>query len=110
MASQNAVQNIIQQQVLKAAEIIEERLDEEIRNLDELKSDDIESLRERRLLQLKLQAKRKQEYLAKVTILNMDGSLRCSYYRGILVCRDMEITMSWGTRSSSLKLSRNLPM
>ena len=68
MATEKVVQNIIQQQVLKAAEIIEERIDEEIRQLDELKSDDIESLRERRLLQLKLQAKRKQEYLAKVRV------------------------------------------
>ena len=66
MATEKVVQNIVQQQVLKAAEIIEERLDEEIRQLDELKTDDIESLRERRLQQLKLQAKKKQAYLAKV--------------------------------------------
>jgi thioredoxin-like negative regulator of GroEL len=59
------VQNVIQQQVLKAAQIIEERLDEEIKQLDELKSDDIETLRERRLMQLKNQAKKRQEYLAK---------------------------------------------
>jgi hypothetical protein len=37
-----------------------------------LKSDDIESLRERRLQQLKLQAKRKQEYLAKVLLLMIE--------------------------------------
>lgn len=63
--AQQAVQNLLQQQVLKAAEIIEERLDEEIRQLDELKSDDIESLRERRLQQLKLQARKRQEYTAR---------------------------------------------
>lgn len=61
------VQNLIQQQVLKAAQIIEERLDEEIKQLDELKSDDIETLRERRLMQLKNQARKRQEYLAKVS-------------------------------------------
>lgn len=70
MAAQQteAVTNLIQQQVLKAAEIIEERLDQEIKNLDELKSDDIEKLRERRLLQLKKEAKKRQEYLARVSI------------------------------------------
>lgn len=61
------VQNSIEQQVLKAAQIIEERLDEEIKQLDELKSDDIEALRERRLIQLKNQARKRQEYLAKVS-------------------------------------------
>ncbi|XP_065222549.1 uncharacterized protein LOC135847078 [Planococcus citri] len=61
----NAVTNIIQQQVLKAAQIIEERLDEEIKQLDDLKCDDIEKLRERRLLQLKKEAKKRQEFLAK---------------------------------------------
>lgn len=61
------VQNSIEQQVLKAAQIIEERLDEEIKQLDELKSDDIEVLRERRLMQLKNQARKRQEFLAKVS-------------------------------------------
>ncbi|XKL61902.1 hypothetical protein PGB90_001735 [Kerria lacca] len=64
-AQQEVVANIIQQQVLKAAEIIEERLDEEIKTLDDLKGDDIEKLREKRLLQLKKEAKKRQEYLAK---------------------------------------------
>lgn len=63
------VSNLIQQQVLKAAQIIEERLDEEIKQLDDLKCDDIEKLRERRLLQLKKEAKKRQEFLAKVNLL-----------------------------------------
>ncbi len=69
MAAQqgDAIANVIQEQVLKAAQIIEERLDEEIKALDDLKSDDIEKLREKRLLQLKREAKKRQEYLAKVT-------------------------------------------
>lgn len=66
----SSVTNIIQQQVLKAAQIIEERLDEEIKQLDDLKCDDIEKLRERRLLQLKREAKRRQEFLARVITIN----------------------------------------
>lgn len=64
----SSVTNIIQQQVLKAAQIIEERLDEEIKQLDDLKCDDIEKLRERRLLQLKKEAQKRQEYLARVSV------------------------------------------
>lgn len=98
MAAQQteAVTNLIQQQVLKAAEIIEERLDQEIKSLDELKSDDIEKLRERRLLQLKKEAKIRQEYLARVKITFYSVRFIASTfpYNFVLFYRDTEITMN----------------
>lgn len=67
-APAQSVSNLIEQQVLKAAQIIEERLDDQIRQFDDLNSDDIEKLREKRLLQLKKEAKTRQENLAKVNV------------------------------------------
>uniref|UniRef100_A0A1I8FBI5 Thioredoxin domain-containing protein n=1 Tax=Macrostomum lignano TaxID=282301 RepID=A0A1I8FBI5_9PLAT len=49
----------LESQLVKAAQVIEERLDSQIERLDNLKEDDIEQLRERRLRQMKEQAKQR---------------------------------------------------
>lgn len=61
---QSVAEKIIQDQVLKVAESVEQKLDEELQRLDELDSDGIEKLRQERLEQLKKQAKQKQHWLA----------------------------------------------
>uniref|UniRef100_A0A1I8FBA7 SID1 transmembrane family member 1 n=1 Tax=Macrostomum lignano TaxID=282301 RepID=A0A1I8FBA7_9PLAT len=57
-------------QMVRAAKMIEQRLDNEIERLENLNEDDLERLRERRLRQLKEQAKQRDEWLA-----NGHGSL-----------------------------------
>ncbi|PAA90154.1 hypothetical protein BOX15_Mlig033109g2, partial [Macrostomum lignano] len=54
----------LESQLVKAAQVIEERLDSQIERLDNLKEDDIEQLRERRLRQMKEQAKQRDEWVA----------------------------------------------
>lgn len=62
-----SVAETIHNQVLKVAETVEQKLDEELQRLDELDSDGIEKLRQERLEQLKKQAKQKQLWLAIVS-------------------------------------------
>ena len=51
--------------ILKAAEIIEDQLDGQIEKLDNLGSDDLEKLREKRLKAIKDKAKQQQEFITK---------------------------------------------
>jgi len=59
-----AVEKVLQDQVLRVAETVEQQLDAEIQKLDELDTDGIEKLREERLDQLKKQVKQKQHFLS----------------------------------------------
>ncbi|GLH12472.1 Viral IAP-associated factor homolog [Gryllus bimaculatus] len=59
-----AVEKAIQNQVLKVAETVEQQVDAEIQALEKLDIDDIEKLREKRLQDMKKQAKQHQEWLA----------------------------------------------
>ncbi|XP_063239685.1 thioredoxin domain-containing protein 9 [Bacillus rossius redtenbacheri] len=55
---------VLQQQLLRAAEVVEEQLDDELRKLDRLDEDGMEELRERRLRALKKQAEQRQLWLS----------------------------------------------
>jgi hypothetical protein len=58
------VRQTVEKSLLKAAEVIEEKLDAEIDLLDNTDADDLERLREKRLRQLKKQTEQKRELLA----------------------------------------------
>eukprot|EP00250_Pteridium_aquilinum_P031029 c4277_g1_i1 orf=444-1079(-) len=60
----SALQKVIEQQVLTVAQVVEEKLDDEISKLDKLDEDDLEALRERRLQQLKKMAAKKQHWVS----------------------------------------------
>lgn len=64
-----SVEKILQDQVLRVAQTVEQQLDAEIQKLDELDSDGIEQLRLDRLDQLKKQAKQKQHWMSIVSLL-----------------------------------------
>ena len=57
------VQQAIEQNVLAAAKHVEDQLDDQLHALENLDSEDVEQLRQKRLLQLKLQARKKQAWL-----------------------------------------------
>jgi len=60
------MENVLEKQLLKVAETIEQKLDQEIQKLDELDLDSIENIREHRLQQMKKMIKQKEEWIAKV--------------------------------------------
>lgn len=60
------MENVLEKQLLKVAESIEQKLDQEIQKLDELDLDSIENIREHRLQQMKKMIKQKEEWMAKV--------------------------------------------
>lgn len=62
------MENVLEKQLLKVAETIEQKLDQEIQKLDELDLDSIENIREHRLQQMKKMIKQKEEWMAKVPI------------------------------------------
>lgn len=55
---------ILEQQVLSAAKAVEDKLDEQIAALERLDPDDIEALRERRMLQMRRAAERRAKWRA----------------------------------------------
>ncbi|KAK9833826.1 hypothetical protein WJX74_007004 [Apatococcus lobatus] len=57
------VQQVVENHLLNAAKDMEDQLDEEMHRLGKLDHDDMEQLRERRILQMKQQADRKREWL-----------------------------------------------
>lgn len=63
------MENVLQKQLLKVAETIEQKLDQEIQRLDELDLDSIENIREHRLQQMKKMIKQKEEWMAKVKMI-----------------------------------------
>ncbi|KAI5059239.1 hypothetical protein GOP47_0025558 [Adiantum capillus-veneris] len=60
----SALQKVIEQQVLTVAQVVEEKIDDEIAKLDRLDEDDLEMLRERRLQQMKKMAAKKQHWVS----------------------------------------------
>lgn len=62
------MENVLEKQLLKVAETIEQKIDQEIQRLDELDLDSIENIREHRLQQMKKMIKQKEEWMAKVNI------------------------------------------
>lgn len=57
------VQEILEKQVLTVAKAMEDKIDEEISALDRLDPDDLEALRERRLLQMKKMAEKRNRWI-----------------------------------------------
>jgi len=67
------MENVLEKQLLKVAESIEQKLDQEIQKLDELDLDSIENIREHRLQQMKKMIKQKEEWMAKVKVISFIG-------------------------------------
>ncbi|XP_025412505.1 thioredoxin domain-containing protein 9 [Sipha flava] len=59
------MENVLEKQLMKVAESIEQKIDQEIQRLDELDLDSIENIREHRLQQMKKMIKKKEEWMAK---------------------------------------------
>ena len=57
------VQNVMQQQLVQAAQQAEQQVDAEIERLERLDEDDLEMMRQRRLAQMKKHAEQKKEWL-----------------------------------------------
>lgn len=64
MAGPIDVGEVMATQLMNAAKIVEEQIDEEINRLEKLDEDDLEVLRQRRIAGMKKQAAKKQEWLA----------------------------------------------
>lgn len=60
-----AQQQILESQLLQAAEIMEEQIDAEMKKMDELDDDDIEKIRQRRIKAMQKAHQAKQEFLQK---------------------------------------------
>lgn len=86
------MENVLEKQLLKVAETMEQKLDQEIQRLDELDMDSIENIREHRLQQMKKMIKKKEEWMAKVHIVLFIGVL--PYLLNNLFYRDMGSTKS----------------
>lgn len=59
------VQQAIEQSVLRVAKQLEDQLDDEMHKLDNMQDDDLERIRQRRILDLKKQQERTKEWIAK---------------------------------------------
>merc|ERR1712179_44908 len=60
-----AQQQMLEQQLLKAAEMMEEQIDSEMKKMDELDDDDIEKIRQRRLKAMQKAHQAKQAFIQK---------------------------------------------
>ena len=58
-------QQIVEQHLLAAAQQMEDQIDSEMHQLQKLDEDDMESLRQQRILQMKKAAQKKKEWLTK---------------------------------------------
>ncbi|XP_057427731.1 thioredoxin domain-containing protein 9 homolog [Lotus japonicus] len=58
------IQEVIEKQVLTVVQAVEDKIDDEISALDRLDSDDLESLRERRLHQMKKMAEKRNRWIS----------------------------------------------
>jgi hypothetical protein len=57
------VQDVVAQSVLQVAQQLEQQVDQELHKLDNLQDDDIEGLRQKRLLQLRRQQEKQREWV-----------------------------------------------
>ena len=95
------VQQAIQDQVIAAAQQVEDQLDSQLHALDNMDEDNLETLRKRRVDQMKQQARKKQEWLKrghgeyreidgeKTFFSEMKGEARmvCHFYRNNWPCK-----------------------
>ena len=66
MASQQAavMQQVLNDKLLEVAKVVEEQLDAQMEEMDRLDEDDIETIRQKRIAQMKKAASKKEEWLA----------------------------------------------
>ncbi|KAI4367586.1 hypothetical protein MLD38_023308 [Melastoma candidum] len=102
------IQEVIEKQVLTVAKAVEEAIDDEIAALDRLDVDDIEALRERRLLQMKKMAEKKQRWISLghgdyteipsekdfFTAVKTSDRVVCHFYRENWPCKVMDKHLS----------------
>ena len=103
-------QQIVEQHLLAAAQKVEDQLDNEMHQLQKLDEDDMESLRQQRLQQMKKAALKKKEWLSKghgeyneiatekEFFAEMKGEERmiCHFYRENWPCK-VQLSMPSGT-------------
>ncbi|KAA3680553.1 uncharacterized protein DEA37_0012186 [Paragonimus westermani] len=63
-AKQDATPKIMEAQLIKAAQALEDTMDEQLNRLDNLGEDDLEQIRQRRLKQMKEESVKRSEWLA----------------------------------------------
>ncbi|KAF7259521.1 hypothetical protein EG68_03035 [Paragonimus skrjabini miyazakii] len=63
-AKQGTTQKILEAQLMKAAQALEDTMDEQLHRLDNLSEDDLEQIRQRRLKQMKEESLKRSEWLA----------------------------------------------
>uniref|UniRef100_A0A0M3IGL4 Thioredoxin domain-containing protein 9 n=1 Tax=Ascaris lumbricoides TaxID=6252 RepID=A0A0M3IGL4_ASCLU len=61
----SSVQEVLSEQLLKAAAVVEEQLDHQMERMDHLGEDDLEAIRRRRMQEIKKKQLEKQEWLLK---------------------------------------------
>ncbi|KDP44454.1 hypothetical protein JCGZ_16287 [Jatropha curcas] len=102
------VQEIIEKQVLTVAKAVEDKLDEEIAALERLDVDDIEALRERRLMQMKKMAEKRSRWISLghgeyseihsekdfFSIVKASDRVVCHFYRENWPCKVMDKHLS----------------
>ncbi|CAL8075936.1 unnamed protein product [Calicophoron daubneyi] len=63
-AKQVVTEKALESHLMKAAQVLEDTLDEQINRLDNLGEDDLEAIRQRRLKQMKEESRKRSEWLA----------------------------------------------
>lgn len=102
------VQEILEKQVLTVAKAVEEKIEDEIAALDRLDIDDLEALRERRLLQMKKMAEKRSRWISLghgeyseifsekdfFSIVKASDRVVCHFYRENWPCKVMDKHLS----------------
>jgi len=57
-----SAERILAEQLMKAAEVVEQQIDDELSNLEKLSTDDLDKIREQRMNAMKAKAKQRQEW------------------------------------------------
>lgn len=65
------MESIIQNQVMQVAQRVEQQLDAELERLENMDADDLETLREKRLKEMKKNQQQRQTWLSLVIILDL---------------------------------------
>ncbi|KAJ8768890.1 hypothetical protein K2173_023885 [Erythroxylum novogranatense] len=102
------VQEVIEKQVLTVAKAVEDKLDDEIAALDRLDIDDLEALREKRLLQMKKMAEKRSRWISLghgeyteipsekdfFSVVKASDRVVCHFYRENWPCKVMDKHLS----------------
>lgn len=91
------MESIIQNQVMEVAQRVEQQLDAELDRLDNMDADDLETLREKRLKEMKKNQNQRQTWLAMV-ILSISNTLSNSYDSSYSLNPLLLILLPAGTR------------